>query len=198
MLAGIILAAGASSRMGRPKALLPCVDGRSFLASLAATLTAAGVDPIVVVVAAPHAAAVAPAAEALGLEVVVNPVPERGQLSSLVLGLDALDDRGVEGVMVTPVDQPLVSPDTVRRLAGAWRASSPLVVRPEHDGRHGHPVVFDARLFPELRGADPGAGARATIARHEADVLDVPVSDPGAFEDIDTPGDYRRLVGLPL
>lgn len=185
--------------MGRVKALLPSGDGRTFLARLAGTMEAAGVDPLVVVAGA-HAAAIAAAvrAGALRTEVVVNRAPGRGQLSSLLAGLEALAPRGPEAVVVTPVDYPLVSQDTVRRLVDAWRASGALIVRPERGGHHGHPVVFGAGLFAELRRADLSAGARGVIARHLADVVDVPVDDAGAFEDIDTPDDYRRLIGQPL
>ena len=199
MLGGIILAAGASSRMGRPKALLPGPDGASFHARLAGTLAAAGIGPLVVV-AGRHAGQIALAVrrDALPLEVVVNARPERGQLSSLLAGLEVLVGRGCEAVAVAPVDQPLVSVETVRTLAAAWRASRAAVVRPACLGRHGHPAILDARLFGELRAAALEAGARPVIERHAAEVLDVAVDDPGAFEDIDTPEDYRRLVGRPL
>ncbi len=199
MVGGIILAAGASSRMGRAKALLPSGDGRTFLECLASGFSEAGLDPLLVV-AGSHADEIAALvrAKSLPLHLVVNPRPERGQLSSLVAGLDALAGRAIDAVLVTPVDHPLVSPATVRRVVDAWRESGALVVRPERSGRHGHPVVFAAALFDELRHADLSVGARAVIARHSAEVLDVPVGEPGAFEDIDTPDDYRRLVGQAL
>jgi CTP:molybdopterin cytidylyltransferase MocA len=196
MVAGVILAGGASSRMGRAKAALPCGDGRSFLSHVVATLAAAGIHPIVVV-AGFHVREVREAArlESLPVEVVVNAQPERGQLSSLVTGLNALSVPPVRAAAVTPVDQPLVRVATVAALVEAYRRSHALIVRPEHAGRHGHPVILDARLFEELRAADAGAGARAVIARHASETRDVPLADPGAFEDIDTPEDYRRLVG---
>ncbi len=199
MVGGIILAAGASSRMGRAKALLPSGDGRTFLERLASAFTEAGLDPLLAV-AGVHAGEIAALvrAKSLPLELVVNPRPERGQLSSLVAALDALAGRAIDAVVVTPVDHPFVSAETVRGLVEAWRKSGAMVVRPERDGRHGHPVVFAAALFDELRGGDLAAGARIVIARDPARVLDVPVADAGAFEDIDTPGDYRRLVGEPL
>jgi CTP:molybdopterin cytidylyltransferase MocA len=200
MLAGIILAAGASSRMGRVKALLPSGDGRTFLARLAATLADAGADPLVVVTGPPHSRLIAAAVRdaAFPLVVALNAAPERGQLSSLVAGLDLLAGQDLEGAIVTPVDYPLVSAATVRRLVEAWRVSGAPVARPGCGGAHGHPVIFAARLFDELRSADLSLGARAVIARHAAGVLDVAVDDPGAFEDIDTPEDYRRLIGQPI
>ena len=200
MIAGIILAAGRSSRMGRVKALLPSGDGRTFLGRVAATLAEAAIDPVVVVVAPASLAPIAAAVRdtALPVAVAVNPEPDRGQLSSLVAGLDALAGLAVDAVAVTPVDHPLVSPATVRRLVEAWRASAAPIVRPHHRGRHGHPAIFAAALFEELRAGDPSLGARSVVARHASRALDVPVVDPGAFEDIDTPDDYARLIGTPL
>ncbi|RPJ82475.1 MAG: hypothetical protein EHM13_08865, partial [Acidobacteria bacterium] len=114
MLAGIILAAGASLRMGRPKALLPCADGRSFLATLAGKFAAAGLLRVVVVVRA-GADEIRADVERGNLPVVLaeNPDPARGQLSSLLAGIDALAAADLEAVAVMPVDQPLVSEETI-------------------------------------------------------------------------------------
>jgi molybdenum cofactor cytidylyltransferase len=195
MLAGIILAAGASSRMGRPKALLTCRDGRSFLATLVTSFVRAGVDPVVAVIGS-DALAIRQAVERDHMEVrlVENPAPERGQLSSLLAGLDALETDAPDAIAVIPVDQPLVSEETIRKLVERWRTTGALIVRPAHGNRHGHPVIFDSRVFGELRAADPRSGARVVVRGHHADVLDVDVDDEGAVEDIDTPSDYRRLV----
>ena len=83
-------------------------------------------------------------------------------------------------------------------MIGAWSRSGAPVVRPSRGGRHGHPVLFDARVLAELRAADLSAGARAVVRAHAAESLDVEVDDPGAFEDIDTPEDYRRVFGIGL
>jgi CTP:molybdopterin cytidylyltransferase MocA len=126
------------------------------------------------------------------VRLVRNPDASRGQLSSLLAGLDAL---AAGPVLVTPVDLPLVTPDTVRRLIDAWRATGAPIVRPERAGRHGHPVLFSESILAELRAADLAAGARPVIEAHRHQVVDVPVDDAGAFDDIDTPEDYRRITG---
>ncbi len=200
MIPAVILAAGASTRVGRPKALLPVSrDGETFLARLLRTFSEAGSDDLIVVVGA----FAQPICEAIGrlpvlARVVENRAYERGQLSSLVAGLDVVDRPGVNAVMVMPVDMPLVNVATVRAVVEAYHRQPHAVVRPASGGRHGHPVLFDRELFDELRTADVSVGARAVIAAHRARVLDVPVDDPGAFQDIDTPADYERHVGLPF
>ncbi len=200
MIPALILAAGASTRMGRPKATLPIGrDGESFVARLLRTFAAAGADDLVVVVGADAEAVV----EAIGHQpilarIVLNPRHELGQLSSLVAALDFVDRPGVKGVLAIPVDMPLVSPATVRAVIDAYRAAPHPIVRPARGGHHGHPVLFDRTLFPGLRAADPSRGARVVIAAHLAEGLDVAVSDEGAFRDIDTPDEYERLTGLRL
>lgn len=200
MIPAVILAAGASTRVGRPKALLPVSsDGRTFVARLLSTFSEAGSDDLVVVVGA-HAEAIREAIGRLPMfaRVVENRAYERGQLSSLVAALDVVDRPGVEAVIAMPVDAPLVTAATVRAVIDAYKRRPHLVVRPASGGRHGHPVIFDRELFDDLRAADFSVGARAVIAAHRDRVLDVPVTDPGAFQDIDTREDYERHIGLPF
>ena len=95
---------------------------------------------------------------------------------------------------MTPVDVPLVSASTVAAVIAAWRRTRAPIVRPANGDRHGHPVIFDRAIFNDLRSADPTVGAKAVFAAHRDRMLNVEVNDPGAFEDIDTPEDYRRLL----
>jgi len=198
MVGGIILAAGASSRMGRTKALLPSGDGRTFLERLVGTLREGGVGEVVAVLGHDASRVEEHAASAgLAARLVRNLSPDRGQLSSLLVGLDALSDLPLDGALIVPVDLPLVSPRTVERVVAAWRSAGAPIARPvREDGRHGHPVVFATRLFRELRAADLAVGARQVVRAHSSEILDVPLDDDeGAFEDIDTPADYERLIG---
>jgi molybdenum cofactor cytidylyltransferase len=130
--------------------------------------------------------------------VVANPDVDRGQLSSIVVGLDVVDRPGVLAVMIAPVDQPLVSETTVRALADAWRRNRAPIVRPVREGRHGHPVIFDRAVFDELRTADLSKGARAVVHAHAENLVEIAVDDDGAFANIDTPADYERWTGLKL
>lgn len=196
MIYGIVLAAGASSRMGQAKAALPFGQtGETVLSRIVSTILAGGV-PGVAVVAGAHIDAVGhamPRREPRA-RVIEHPGWEQGQLSSLLAGLDAIDQPLLEAVLVTPVDVPLMTPFTVAAVVNAWRRTRAPIVRPVDGERHGHPVVFDRSVFDDLRSADLNIGAKAVFAAHRDRVLNVEVKDAGAFEDIDTPADYQRLL----
>jgi len=199
MIPAIVLAAGKSSRMGRLKALLPIgPSGHTFLTQILRALSDGGIQHTIVVLggqadiirAALHV-------DETFVRVLENKDFEQGQLSSLLIGLAGAEELGpdIEAVMVTLVDLPLVSPATVRAVLEAYRESPTApIVRPRRNGRHGHPVIFNRSLFPELRAADPSQGARPVVQAHAAEQLHVDVADEGAFTDIDTPEDYARFI----
>jgi molybdenum cofactor cytidylyltransferase len=197
MLAAIILAAGDSTRMGRPKALLPDPDGRPFVARLVRTFNAAGVSNVVVVTGSIHDAIVkALAADSFPIPPVVvnNPQPALGQLSSLWRGLDAAEAPDTQAVLMTLVDIPLVEPSTIRQVIDAWTTSGAPVVRPAMGERHGHPVLFDRALFDALRHAPLNEGAKAVVRANADRIVNVQVNDPGCLLDVDTPDDYRAMM----
>ena len=191
----IVLAAGKSTRMGRPKALLP-VDARDrFLTRIVRTLRAVPVDDVVVVLG--YEAAVIEdhlAGSGVLVRTVVNPDYESGQLSSVLTGLRAVDRPGVTAMLLTLVDVPLVTAPTVRAVLERYRTSHAPIVRPVSGGRHGHPVLVDRSLFDALRAANPSDGAKPVVRAHVSTAGDVPVEDEGAFRDIDTPEEYARAV----
>ena len=198
MISAIVLAAGASTRMGQAKAALPLVQtGETVVSKVVRTLLEGGA-PEVVVVAGAHIDAVRAAmpAHEPRARIIEHPGWERGQLSSLVAGLDAIDTPLVEAALVTLVDVPLVHASTVAAVIEAWRRTRAPIVRPASGDRHGHPVIFDRSVFEDLRAADPNTGAKAVFTIHRDRIVNVEVNDAGAFEDIDTPEDYRRVVGL--
>jgi len=185
--------------MGRDKGLLPVPAGGTFLSRLTRALVEGGCDDVVAVVGAAEASfRAAIEQDRLPVRLIRNQDPARGQLSSLQEALDDLLPRAPRALVMAPVDLPLVSASTVRALIGAWERSGAPLVRPARLGRHGHPVLFDARVLPELRAADLAAGARVVVRAHAAEACDVEVDDPGAFEDIDTPEDYFRVFGVAL
>jgi molybdenum cofactor cytidylyltransferase len=197
MTAGLILAAGESSRMGRRKAFLRLeATGATFLAHLVHESRAAGLSPVLVVGRSGDAELAAAVAEA-GATFVANPRADEGQLSSLLAGLDALDPAAA-AVVVMPVDVPLVSAAAIGQLRRAAEVDGVHIARAAYDGRHGHPVLFTRAVFEELRRADPSAGARAVVRAKPARVRDVEVGEPGVTMDIDTPEDYLRVFGRRL
>ncbi len=184
--------------MGTVKALLAAPDGRAFVARIVAVLADAGLREIGIVTGRHHAAivdALAIDAPPVPLTIHRNPDPTRGQLSSLWVGMDAVVTSSTEGVLVTLVDVPMVSVETVTQVVQTWRRTRAPIVRPAMAGRHGHPVIFDQQVFDALRRAPLDAGAKAVIRMHAADVVDVPVADEGCLVDIDTPRDYDALCG---
>jgi molybdenum cofactor cytidylyltransferase len=195
VIGAIVLAAGSSSRMGRPKALLP-VEGTTFLGHVLATLRASGVTTVRVVLGR-HAEEIRGAVTLRPDVVVINPTPEAGMLSSVRHGVRALPEE-VDAFLLWPVDHPTVLPDTIRKLVAAFRAGGAPVVVPVHAGRRGHPVLFASRLKDELLRAPDAVGAKAVVAAHEDAIRSVEVHDPGVVADVDTPEAYARIVGKPL
>jgi molybdenum cofactor cytidylyltransferase len=196
MLPAVVLAAGASTRMGTPKALLPSPDGRPFIARIVRTLAAAGLDTVVVVTGADHDAivsAVRADAPAVLPRFARNPDPGRGQLSSIWAGMDAALNAGSEGLAITLVDVPMVEVATVVSVVEAWRRTRAPVVRPAIGERHGHPVIFDAAVFGALREAPLEAGAKVVVRAHESRLVNVAVADEGCLVDVDTREDYEAL-----
>jgi molybdenum cofactor cytidylyltransferase len=175
--------------MGRPKALLK-VEERTFVRRILDTLRDGGIDEIAVVLRPEHSEAAGQVAAGAG-RVVVNPRADEGQLSSLVAGLDAVDVPGVDAVLVTLVDVPLIRSSTVRALVERAATSSADALRATYRGTHGHPVIFKRVLFAALRAADPSVGAKAVI--RQVPVEDVDVDDPFVVLDVDTPADYAAL-----
>jgi CTP:molybdopterin cytidylyltransferase MocA len=195
VIPAIVLAAGRSSRMGRAKATLPVDGGHTFLTRIVQTFLDAGVDDVIVVVG--HGAdAIASRFSESGLPArfVLNRDYDRGQLSSLLAGLGAVDRPGVSAVLVTLVDVPLVSASTVRSVIEHYRRTHAAIVRPTSGDRHGHPLLIDRSLFDKLRAADPSAGAKPVVRAYATAVGDIPIEDEGAFIDVDTEEDYRRTI----
>ena len=179
LVGGVVLAAGASRRAGRIKALAT-IDGEPFVLRAVRALRGGGCDEVVVVVGPPHAELVAASFEGLA-ERRDNEHPEDGMLSSLRVGLS---DRWSAAV-VSLVDHPRVCAATVARLIGAWRAADVEVVRPVYEGRRGHPYLVGRPVFDALREGEGEGGARAILARRSS--LDVQVDDAGVHDDLDTP-----------
>ena len=187
----ILPAAGASRRMGRPKLLLPFGDS-TVVGSVVRALRDAGVEPIVIVVS-PGAEALRTWARTERLVVAENPRPERGMLSSIWCGLDAVRVDDHEGpLLILPADLPLLEAATVRRLIATADEEPDALVLPVHDGERGHPLVVPMGCVRRIRELDPAVGLKQL--RERCRVVTVEVDDPGVSIDVDTPEDYRRAA----
>jgi len=182
--------------MGRTKALLPDREGQPFVTRIARTMRESGAVPVLVVVRPDTHEAIAAALRELiaqgGVSVLVNRDPERGQLSSLLTGLDAAPDA--EGLLVTLVDVPFVSAATVRAVIAGWQRTQAPIVRPARGSVHGHPVLFDRATFDALRRAPLDQGAKPVVRGYDSAIVNVPVEDDGAFVDLDTPDEYAGAL----
>lgn len=190
MSAAILLAAGESTRMGRPKALLPWA-GSTLIEYQVAELAAAGVHEIVIVLGH-EAEAVRPSVPDRA-RVVVNEAYREGRASSLRAGASALRDAA-DPIVLLNIDQPRPR-HVIAELLAAHLAGDAPITMPVHDGRHGHPVVLSGALLPELRAATEGAaGLRGVIAQHADEARDVPIADPIVLLDINTPEEYEAAL----
>ena len=200
VLRTVILAAGASSRMGRPKSTLPIGHtGETFLSRIVSTMLAAGLPEIIVVTGAHADVPRATSATGARVRFIANPAWPSGQLSSLLTGIDAPVSVPIEGVVVTLVDIPLVSVATVTQLVNIWRRQRPPIVRPARPlangaEEHGHPVIFDASIFDDLRRADPQLGAKSVVHANAGRIVNMPSDDAGAYLDVDTPEQYDLIA----
>jgi CTP:molybdopterin cytidylyltransferase MocA len=191
---GLVLAAGASTRMGRPKQLAE-LDGRPLLEHVLRALEDAPVDAVVVALGANAAEVRARVDLGRAVPLVVEDWAE-GMGHVLASALAAEPAGGHRATVVLLGDQPLVSGRAVARLVEAWRSGAGPVVTAAYGGRPGHPKLFDHRLLPELLRLSGDAGARDLLAANPGWVHEVEVGDLGSDADVDVEDDLRRVGRL--
>ncbi|MBC6989073.1 NTP transferase domain-containing protein [Hymenobacter sp. BT491] len=190
----MLLAAGASSRLGQPKQLVQ-FQGKSLLRRAAEAAVASGCHPIIVVTGALHSELL-PELEALPVAAVPNPQWQEGMSSSIRAGLAALEAQTASGalgaVVVMLCDQPFVNELIIKGLVDGFDSAKVPAVASAYGGRVGVPALFGQQLFPALRTLAGPEGARDLLRQHAADLLRVPFPE-GAI-DVDTPEQYRQLL----
>jgi molybdenum cofactor cytidylyltransferase len=193
LLAAVILSAGASTRMGRPKALLPYREG-TFLEHLIEVTRdpRIGVTRVVLGAGAEEIRTIANLDPSV---VVMNAEWEHGQLSSIRAGLRSLEGNEIDGMVLCPVDHPLVSARLVSELVERFYAGKKAIVLPTYNGRRGHPVIFSKALFGELLAAPEDTGARAVVWAHAGDLLEVPTDEEGIILNLNDPDMLKRALG---
>lgn len=190
MLAAVILAAGESLRMGRPKALLP-YRGSTFLEHLLQITSDPRVGWTRVVVGA-HAQEIAMAVRLVRDELVNNLDWEKGQLSSIQAAVRSLPPDKTDGILLCPVDHPLVSAALVGALIEAFYKTGKSIVVPTYKKKRGHPIIFSKALYDELLAAPEDVGARAVVWAHAADVLELPTEEEGVVLNLNDPETLAR------
>jgi molybdenum cofactor cytidylyltransferase len=192
MIAGLILAAGESRRMGRDKALLS-YRGQSFLKTVLDGLVEAGIGQVTVVLGH-HAEVIQRELNLACARVVVNREYTRGQTSSLQLGLASAAVDNPEAIILCLVDHPAISREVIKKLKQEFEPARPPVLIPTYKGERGHPVVISRTLFPELLSLHAEEPANTIIRKFRAGTRFVEVGDPGILLDVDDPETYRRLL----
>ena len=191
-IAGLILAGGASRRMGTPKALLR-YQNETFLDRMI-RLFRGVCDPVIVVLGHQSDQIRAGLERVREASFVVNPDPERGMLSSLQCGLETLPGS-VEAVMFTPVDHPNMAAATLEKLAARFQAERAPVTVPTYRGEHGHPVCISRALAGELLELPASAMASDIIHGYVNQTSYIEVDDPAVTQDVDDPEAYAGLIG---
>jgi len=200
--AGVILAAGESSRMGRDKALLPwpptsdlqVPSSESFLSAAIRSLALS--TDFVIVVAGQNEAALTPIIYTNGASIVVNPDPSRGQFSSLQVGLREVLNRGRDAAFITLVDRPPANAATVQTLRDSFEASpqSTWALVPEFSGKHGHPFAVGREMIERFLREPVTGNAREVEHRHQEHIQYLAVTDANVALNINTPQDYEALL----
>jgi molybdenum cofactor cytidylyltransferase len=197
MISGIILAAGSSKRMGSPKSLLK-IGEKTFLQYIVNVLHSARIIDVVIVLGA-DAEEIRRSLAWFDGKIIVNNDWQKGQLTSIIAGLNNLDmattdPEEIHGTMICPVDHPLLTQSLlVDLLQGYWTSKKKIII-PTFSGKRGHPVIFDKKYFDEIRSAPFDVGARAVVHNHAEDVYEVSVNEEGILINIDTQEDYKKYI----
>jgi len=191
VIAGIVLAAGRSTRLGRPKQTL-LLDGRPLVSHVLGAATASTLDEVVLVLGY-QADLIAGLAGEWGQRTVVNPNCAAGQSTSIHAGLAAIDPSA-EAALILIGDQPDVSTDIIDAVLDAYRAGGGPIVQPAYQGVPGNPVLFRRDLFPELLLVTGDEGGRSVLRAHADSIVTVPIRDRALPRDVDTEEDYAALL----
>jgi len=188
-IALVLLAAGGSTRMGSPKQLLP-YRGRPLIRHAAETALASGCDPVMVVLGS-HADEIRTALTGLDVVIVENTDWEQGMGTSIRAGISGAEIMGSDGAILALADQPLITPEILRRLIEEHEETGRPIIASEYAGTVGVPAFFTREFFPKLTGLLPSEGCKAVILANLE--YSIRIGCPEAETDLDTPGDYRAI-----
>jgi CTP:molybdopterin cytidylyltransferase MocA len=191
MITATILAAGTSSRMGFPKALLE-FHGRTFLETILDATAALGVQRLVVL--GPGSDNILSENDLSDVRVLYNDDMDAGPIGSIRASVKEVLEHPVDGLLIWPVDFPHVAIETARVLIDAFKLGTGDIVVPCYQQRRGHPVIFGRPVFGELLAVPNAEGARGVVRAKQDRVLNIAVSDPAVVDQLNTPGAYQDLL----
>ncbi|MBU1745280.1 MAG: molybdenum cofactor cytidylyltransferase [Proteobacteria bacterium] len=193
MISAILLAAGESKRMGRPKQMLAW-QGKTLLRQVLENLIRSDAGEIILVLGH-EAEAISKSLTESQIKIVINPDYKQGMASSLRHGLLAMDPES-EAFLVLLADQPDIGPEIMNRMIREFKQANPRrgIVRPVYRGLRGHPVLIGVRYLQEALQLQGDVGARQILANHPEDILEIEVNQDGILKDIDTPEAYRKYL----
>lgn len=193
MINAIILAAGQSKRMGKPKPLLRFND-TTFLGQIISVLKLSDVDKITVVLGA-EAETIRKSVDLSGTNIVINKDYQKGQLSSLIAGIKQTPQE-VEAILLCLVDNPFITEEVVNKIVQTFKETNNPIIVPVFEKERGHPALFSKSLFNDLLNAPEEKGARHVLYSNEDKVLELEVSEHGIRIGIDTQEDYKLYFGV--
>lgn len=189
MIWGMILAAGESKRMGKPKLLLPFGE-KTIIETIIDSVIQSKLDDVLVVLGA-HREKIEKKIKDFSIKIVVNPNFKNDMLSSVQCGFRALPED-VEASLVILGDQPEISIALINKIVEAYKKSKKGIVLPVYRKNRGHPVLIDMKYQGEIEDLNPDLGLRNLVYKHAEDILEVEVKTPSILQDIDTIEDYNR------
>ena len=189
MIWGMILAAGESKRMGKPKLLLPFGE-KTIIERVIDSVIQSKLDDVLVVLGA-HREKIEKKIKDFSIKIVVNPDFKNDMLSSVQCGFRALPED-VEASLVILGDQPEISSALINKIVEAYKKSKKGIVLPVFRKNRGHPVLIDMKYQGEIEDLNPDLGLRNLVYKHAEDILEVEVITPSILQDIDTIEDYNR------
>ena len=192
MIDAIILAAGRSQRMGKPKALLRFED-KTFLEQIISVLKLSDADRITVVLGA-EAETIKKSIDLSGTNIVINKDYQKGQLSSLIAAIEDTPEQ-TKAILICLVDSPFITKEVVNKIISKFKETNNPIIVPVFNKERGHPTLFSRSLFNELLGAPEEQGARYVLYSNEEKILELETSESGILIGIDTPADYKFHFG---
>jgi molybdenum cofactor cytidylyltransferase len=193
MISAILLAAGESKRMGRPKQMLAW-KGKTLLRHVLENLIHSTVDEIILVLGH-EAEAIQKSLTEFQIKIVINPDYQQGMASSLRQGLLAMDP-GSEAFLVVLADQPGIGPEIINQIIHKFQRADPRrgIARPVYRGLQGHPVLISVRYLQEALQLQGDVGARQILMNHPEDILEIEADQEGILKDIDTHEEYQKYL----